>query len=252
MNNISNFIKTIRKIIQKYGIGKFFLYSISETKNNIINRTKGSFSQKGEDLVIAKLLGNKKKGLYIDVGAQNPDKFSNTKWFYNRGWSGINVEPNPKTFYLLNLKRPRDINLNIGISDKHSFLTYYEYYPDALSTFSETEAVRYKKMGYKLVKKYNVQTDTLSNIFKKHVNKPIDFISVDTEGTELNVMKSNDWKKYRPKVICVETSQHSLLPDSNSQKKRVILGYLKLQKYHEYYSNNLNTIFVDQKIKSVR
>ena len=82
-----------------------------------------SFSQYGEDVIIDRLLCHKKRGFYIDIGANHPDRFSNTKRFYVKGWSGINIEPNPIIFKKF-AKRTRDVNLNIGIGGGESTIGF--------------------------------------------------------------------------------------------------------------------------------
>lgn len=84
-----------------------------------------SFSQEGEDMILRKLLDRKTTGFYIDVGAHHPQRFSNTYFFYLKGWSGINIDPIPGRMKLFNQLRNRDINLEIGISESKKSLTYY-------------------------------------------------------------------------------------------------------------------------------
>ena len=100
----------------------------------------GSFSQKGEDLIIERIIGDIKKGFYIDIGAHNPNVFNNTKRFYQKGWQGINIEPNPRLIQEFFKQRPRDINLHIGIGKTSGSTTFFEFVVDGLSTFSKTEA----------------------------------------------------------------------------------------------------------------
>ena len=76
------------------------------------------YSQEGEDILIERMIGKKKKGFYIDIGAHHPYRFSNTYYFYKQGWSGINIEPNVEHFRYFLKHRKRDINLNKGLSDK--------------------------------------------------------------------------------------------------------------------------------------
>ena len=102
---------------------------------------RGSFSQYGEDLVIDRLLGNPAKGLYVDVGANDPELFSNTKMFYERGWCGVNIEPNATNHARFVKQRPSDMNLNIGVGEFEGSMTFHIFEPDQISTFSTTEPV---------------------------------------------------------------------------------------------------------------
>jgi FkbM family methyltransferase len=198
-----------------------------------------SYSQHREDIIIDKLLGNKKKGFYVDVGANNPTGFNNTKRFYDKGWNGINIEPNTRGYKLFLKERKRDINLNIGISKKEGKLILYEMEPDMLSTFSENEMKGYKKNGYKLVKERKVKTLPLKKVLEKYAkNKKIDFFSIDTEGFDMQVLESNDWKKYKPKVICIETVQNA------GEEKPEIEKFLEKVYYKRVYKNNTNSVYI--------
>ncbi|MFM6476289.1 MAG: hypothetical protein ACKPGH_22810, partial [Dolichospermum sp.] len=97
---------------------------------------KISFSQDGEDIVIAELFNNKPEGFYVDVGAHHPQRFSNTYYFYLNGWSGINIDAMPGSMKIFDDLRPRDINLEIPISDKSEILTYYEFDETSINSFS--------------------------------------------------------------------------------------------------------------------
>lgn len=104
---------------------------------------RNSYSQMGEDLEIDKILGYKKNVFYIDIGANDPVRFSNTNRFYKKGWQGINIEPNPNVFRNIDKARLRDTNLNVGIAYEKGNLTFYSFFPDTLSTFSEHQAKEY-------------------------------------------------------------------------------------------------------------
>jgi len=216
----------IEEIIKKYkiyGFKKFFQAVFLELYTLIYYRLiRGSFSQKGEDLVIDKLLGNKKSGFYIDIGANDPVRFSNTCRFYKKGWTGINIEPNPLLIKKINEFRPKDLNLNLGIAGAKSQMTFYSFFPDTLSTFSEEQAAEYQKEGFTLIDKLSIQVDSLENVFDQQLNgREIDFLSIDTESFDLIVLKSNNWKKYRPKIVCIEfnSDQAKQLLEENDYKK---------------------------------
>lgn len=217
-----------------------FLRKIYESKYFFLNNFFNSYSQHREDIIIDKLLKTKKNGFYVDVGANNPTGFNNTKRFYDKGWSGINIEPNTRGYKLFLEKRKRDINLNIGISKKESYLPFYHIEPDLLSTFSKEEMKSYLKNGYKLVEEKKVKTLPLKKVLNKYAkNKEIDFFSIDTEGFDLQVLKSNNWKKYKPKIICIETVPHTKGKQDNNSKT-----YLEKLGYKIAHQNNTNTIFI--------
>ena len=240
-------IGLLQEKLKIYGIKKSIQYGISETVGRLYKGLiQKSYSQQGEDLIIDKLLNYKKKGTYIDIGAFDPVRLSNTKRFYEKGWKGVNIEPDYNNYLKFVKLRPNDINLNIGISNKKDILKFFRFNVDTLSTFSKQEAEKYKKQGYKLLETIDVEVRTLSSIFSDvlKTNK-IDFLSVDTEGYDLEVLKSNDWNKYRPKIVCVETLIHSV----NNEKmiSKDIIKFLKQNGYKEVADTGINTIFLDSK-----
>lgn len=243
-----NMIKQIKYIYRTEGSIKLFFFLSHGINNKYIKPFfRGSFSQKGEDLIIEKIFRNKKQGFYVDVGAYDPIKLNNTGRLYLKGWKGINIEPNPKLIQSFFFQRKRDINLNIGIGTRTGVFNFYELIPDALSTFSQKEYKIYLNLGYRLKSKRKIHVLRLEKVLKKYVKGEIDFMSVDAEGLDLEVLQSNDWKKYRPKVICVETGEHGYLVEGkeSTNKKSSIDEFLAKRGYKEYYSNDLNTIYID-------
>jgi FkbM family methyltransferase len=172
-----------------------------------------SNAQNREDIILSGFFNGFEKGFYVDVGANHPDTLSISKYFYDRGWSGINIEPNTKLYKLLKQQRLRDINLNIGASDKPGKLTLREYPEgDGLSTFSKETQEQYQKSG-SIYKKntinyedHTVEVKPLSQIFEENDVKTVHFMNIDVEGFEYNVIQGNDWNKYRPLVLCIEAN----------------------------------------------
>jgi len=240
-------LEAIRKI-KIYGYKKSFIYIFYEINRIVFCQLfLNSYSQKKEDIYIDSLLKNKPKGFYVDVGAHDPTRFSNTKRFYNKGWSGINIEPDVNRFKMFEDERYRDINLNIGIGKKKSIMHFYKFIPNTLSTFSETEAKSYIKQNYELEKTTDVPIETLEQILDKYCEgKTIDFMSIDTEGFDTEVLMSNNWKKYKPTVICIESVKHTM----ENTSKRISLdqeGFLVSKGYIKKYDNNLNSIYLYSK-----
>lgn len=166
---------------------------------------RGSFSQDREDLLVDALLDRKRSGFYVDVGANDPARSSNTMRFYRRGWTGINIEPNPECHRRIAAARPRDVNLNIGVSREAGKSTFYAFVPDTRSTFSAATAARLRDKGLRMVASPSVELKPLAEVLERYGGgRTIDFLSVDTEGFDEQVLLSNDWERYRPTVICVE------------------------------------------------
>lgn len=172
-----------------------------------------SYAQNREDIILSGFFGDLDKGFYVDVGANHPDTLSITKIFYDKGWSGINLEPNRELYDLIVKNRPRDINLNLGAAAKEGELTLREYPDgDGLSTFSKAAQDDYQKSSsiYKdytrNYRDYKVPVKPLKDIFKEHKTKQINFMNIDVEGFEYQVIAGNDWDTYRPQVLCIEAN----------------------------------------------
>ena len=176
---------------------------------------KISYAQHGEDLVLHALLSNGAHkinwfGFYVDVGAFHPEKYSNTFLFYRQGWRGINIEADPQAMEAFNCNRTRDLNLSLGISNQAGYRDLFIFQAAAYNTFSEEVAKSYQQQGEILVKKESVKTVRLEQVLDEHlpVGQKIDFLSVDVEGLDLEVLESNNWEKYQPLFVLVES--HSL------------------------------------------
>jgi len=202
-------------------------------------RFLGSNSQHGEDIILSFLLRSVKKGFYVDIGANDPEVISNTKYFYDRGWRGINLEPHPILFDKICRIRIRDININAGVAQEETLLKFYridETEGTAGSTFDPKSAKELEQKGYKISPVLEMPVIPLQKIFNENLNnQKIDFMSIDTEGFDLEVLKSNNWNKYRPKFVLVETVNN----------KKEILAYMTENSYKVIFENTANTIFKD-------
>tara|TARA_B100000787_G_scaffold69870_1_gene51392 strand:- start:2393 stop:3142 length:750 start_codon:yes stop_codon:yes gene_type:complete len=237
---------SIKKII-KAVIPIFFINII----NNFLSRIyifltwdpsiSYSYSQEGEDMVLKRIFDNQTNGFYIDVGAHHPKRFSNTYNFYLKGWKGINIDAMPKSMDLFNKIRPRDINLELGVGQKEEELNYYIFNEPALNSFSkELSETRDKaKDSYFIKDIIKVEVKPLNKILDTHlINNDIDFLNVDVEGLDLDVLKSNDWSKYRPKFVLVEILSSSL----HNIDKDPIFQLMK-EKSYIIFSKQVNTVF---------
>jgi len=226
-----------------YGFCKFIKYAVLEAHRLFYwNLLKRSYSQGQEDIYIDKFLKNKKKGFYVDVGANDPSRFNNTKRFYKRGWQGINIEPNIILINKINKERKKDVNLNIGIGKSKGKMMMYVFYPDTLSTFSREKANEYIKQGFKIEKESKIEIRTLKDVFDQYVKGiKIDFLTVDTEGTDLDVLQSNDWNNYRPTLLCVEVNNLS----GCKFDIEILQKYLESVNYEKINYNGRNAIYFD-------
>ncbi len=170
---------------------------------------KMSYSRGGEDLILEEIFGTgKSKGFYVDVGAFHPIKYSNTFKFYLKGWRGINIDANKEVIDLFKKIRPRDINFSGGVGSETGVFEYFIFEEDqSMNTFSTSFKGQVEQEGTGLSEVKSIKVRTLVSILDEFLpeSMKIDFISIDVEGLDLEVLKSNDWKKYRPKAIVVET-----------------------------------------------
>lgn len=171
---------------------------------------KEYFSQNREDLILEAFFYYVKDGFYIDVGAFDPDYDSVTKRFYRAGWRGINIEPQLEKYQLFCKRRPRDINVGCGVGDIKSELRLRVYESGGLSTLSPAMQTAYETSQDASVKKHkdiSVPVRPLREILDEaKTPRDIHFMKVDVEGFEYQVIVSNDWKKYKPHVICIESN----------------------------------------------
>lgn len=198
--------------------------------------TYPSWSQSGEDRILDWLFGGRHTGFFVDIGAHHPQRYSNTYMLYLKGWRGINVDAMPGSMEPFRRVRPNDINLEIGISRQRQTLTYYSFDDPALNGFSPELAEERRKWNPdKVVAEHQIQTFPLSEVLDKHVpsGTEIDLLSVDVEGLDYEVLSSNDWDRYRPKVVIVEDLDFSIDGGSSTSEAVAILrshGYVAASK----------------------
>ncbi len=158
-------------------------------------------------MILNRMFENKTRGFFVDVGAHHPVRFSNTYFFFLLGWRGINIDPRPGCMDEFKTIRSEDINLELAVSNAESELVYYEFNESALNTVTNSFAVHYE--GYRdfhITRQSTVKAYRLDSILDDHLpeNQVIDFLNVDVEGHDLQVLLSNDWLRYRPQFVLVE------------------------------------------------
>jgi FkbM family methyltransferase len=203
-----------------------------------------SFSSAGEDMILRHLLGSDKlSGFYVDIGAFHPTLFSNTYFFYLNGWQGINVEARPGSKQLFDRVRPRDVNLEVGISRERGTLTYYFIAEDSPMNSFSPDFLREIKMLEHVKSELAIPTLPLAEVLDRHLppNQTIDFMNVDVEGHDFEVLESNDWERFRPRVIVVE-DQQLVANESQIVRMMQVHGYelcaqnvIILDKINEYF-----------------
>ena len=191
-----------------------------------------SFSIGAEDLVLMHLLQDMQSGFYVDIGAFHPEKHSNTFALYRYGWSGINIDAMPGVMQEFSKQRPRDINLEIGVAEKEGMLDFFIDSENGL--FNGFDNSFQKTLTSHNVKKVSVKTKPLAQILVENLpkNRGVDLLMVDVEGLELTVLASNNWEKFRPRVILIEdfTSFVDELPANPCVQFLLSKGYRVLHK----------------------
>jgi FkbM family methyltransferase len=199
-----------------------------------------SYSLEGEDIILRRIFEEKKKGFYVDVGAHHPKLFSNTYFFYKKGWSGINIDAMPGSMSLFKRWRPRDINLEVAIANEKQKLKFYIFNEPALNSFDQKLSQQRNSGPYHIVREQLFQTIPLAEILDKYLpdKQKIDFLSVDVEGWDLDVLQSNNWERFRPKYVLVECLDANL----ESIQKNAIYKFLR-EKHYDFFAKTIYTLF---------
>ena len=179
-----------------------------------------SHAQNLEDVRLWRVLYDCPDKFFVDCGANHPTKFSVTKWFSERGWSGINIEPGPD-YLELATARPNEINLNLAIGLTEGFC-------DLIVPDEATVRVRQRP---------------LADVLAEHARQTgISFLSVDVEGAEAEVLASNDWVRFRPRVVIVEAIDPITMLSNYQNWEPILLE----NSYHYAVSDGLNRFYVAQ------
>ncbi len=208
-----------------------------------------SFSQAGEDMIVRFFLRYREiaEMTYLDVGANDPIELNNTYYFYLRGFRGVLVEPNVSLCTRLRSVRPEDTTLaaGIGVGDATE-ADYYVMNFHGLNTFSKDEAehqVKASQGRIAIQKVIKMPLRDINDVMQRHFKGAPTFLSVDTEGMDLAILKSIDFKRYRPKIVCAET-----LVSSTTTTRPEIPEFMIAQGYLARGGSFVNTIFVDSTI----
>ncbi len=237
MNTISLFNtkrlipRKLKRVIQRWLPSKYY--------------AQRTWSQCGEDQILLHLLRTIVVGRnveYVDIGANHPFHLSNTALLYLHGGYGVLVEPNPQLALVLKVMRHRDQVLQCGVSTSdQTHGKYYMFDAHTLNTFSQQEYSRYMAMGEEPIGVISVVLKDVNEILGM-VNH-LDFLNIDIEGMDFEILKAIDWKRFRPTIICAETLtfEKEKLP----AKLLCVHDYLIDKGYSVYADTHLNTIFVD-------
>lgn len=198
-----------------------------------------SYAQNFEDVILWRCLKELTFGFYIDLGANHPIHGSVTKWFYDNGWSGINVEPHPDLYEELSRARPRDINLQLAIDVESGHLDFYIVKPHGLSTLDAEIAAKYKNMGFE-VRKQSVQSVTMDKLIALYANREVHFLKIDIEGREFSAIKAIKFSEFRPWIIIVECTKPMSTDPSFQDWEPLIVS----ANYTMCYTDGLNRFYL--------
>ena len=167
-----------------------------------------SHAQNGEDVVLWRALGHVEHGRYVDLGAADPHADSVTKAFYERGWSGLDVEPTDSFAQRLREDRSRDIVVQVVVGeDDHGEATLHEVPGTGLSSVHDEHAAEHRAVGYE-TRELRVPVRRLDSLVQEHLDgEPVHFLKIDVEGAEAEVLSSVDLSIWRPWVIVVEATR---------------------------------------------
>ncbi|MFY0736513.1 FkbM family methyltransferase [Aurantimonas sp. NFXS3] len=194
-----------------------------------------SYAQNFEDVLLNRVFGGKQTGFYIDIGAYKPVEGSVTKLFYDRGWSGINIEPG-SVFDELQAARPRDINLRMAVLDYTGEVAFFEN-PRDRGTSHVAEEVDATAV--------TVPCDTLERIVQSYSNgRVIDFLKVDAEGAEATIVRSTNWRNLRPPVMLFEATRPWSTTLANDEWEPL----LQEQGYTRVFFDGINCYYVPDEL----
>lgn len=198
------------------------------------------FSQEGEDRFLERLFAEKSEGIYVEIGGHHPLRFSNTASFYLKGWKGVIIEPDERNLRPFQTIRPRDTFVNKAIGKERASRTFYLMEEGALNSFDKPYIDwLVQDQGYKLWKSVEMEVCPLRDLVSElPLLHQVDFLSIDVEGLEMDVLQSNDWQKLKPTVIVVEILNCQLSDLSKSEVHQFLIN-----KNYEAIGKTVNSVF---------
>jgi FkbM family methyltransferase len=243
---VKRIVRNAREIVKKLLPSKLVEY-LANIKNHNLDDSYSdvysikSYSQEGEDMILRRIFENQKTGFYVDAGAHHPFRFSNTYYFYKQGWQGINIDAMPGSMNIFRRFRKRDINIESGVALNDAQYTFFVFKEEALNTFDDVLAQQYKSAGYEILSQLQVRARPLADLLKEYLpfGQRIDLLSVDVEGFDLDVLKSNDWQLFRPRVLITEE-----LRSVSGGGKDSVRKFLTNVGYHEFARTYNSVIYM--------
>jgi len=207
MNKIFRFLRSLLRLLPRKNWGNFVQTSEVAGFNNAFSI---SWSQGGEDLALLHAIAGKRDGLFIDVGAHHPYRFSVTHHLSRIGWRGVNVDANGELIKIFNQERKRDINICAAVGTENSY-TFTIFKEPALSSVNNEWKDKFQADGWEVERTVTVPGITLREIYDQNFLKEcIDLLSIDAEGSDFNVLKSMDFESLEkdrfPRFLLLEAA----------------------------------------------
>ena len=199
-----------------------------------------SHAQNFEDVILWRSLSRVQNGFYIDLGAQHPINDSVTCSFYERGWSGINIEPHKDFLELLKESRSRDLNLGCLVGARSGSINFYLAMDGSgLSTGKQEFADNLRISSIPVVTE-SIEVRTLSEICEKYVRNEIHFLKIDVEGMESEVIQGADFSRFRPWIVLVESFKPNSRIENHDEWEESLIEH----RYEMVYADGLNRFYL--------
>jgi FkbM family methyltransferase len=213
----------------------------SRIEEKIMEYAMVSYAQNFEDVMLMRALNGVQNGFYVDVGAWQPDLHSVTRAFYEAGWSGMNVEPNPEIIAQYVDKRPRDINIQAAVSHEQGLAEMFFVSDSGLSSIDANNMALYKNHGFDVTPE-QVRVTTLAHLFEHYVpaQQEVHFLKVDVEGFEKNVVLGADWQRFRPWIVLLEATLPLMQVENHHEWEHLLLE----ADYSFVYADGLNRFYL--------
>ena len=199
-----------------------------------------SYAQNFEDVMLRRALQDIESGYYVDIGAADPDADSVTRWFYHNGWRGLNVEPDPRYFPRLEERRPEDTNIQCAVGATSGNMIFNITPAGGLSTGNRERLTEIVNIEHAITKPIVVPAVTLDQLLTLTCGKSVEFLKIDVEGMEYDVISAASLVECRPIIIVVEAT----MPNTQHPSHQVWEPILLERKYRFAWFDGLNRFYV--------
>lgn len=190
------------------GVINSYYPNLAANLNDLLLQSRIAFSQNGEDLVVRNFLNGAPApiGMYVDIGAYHPIRFSNTFALYLAGWRGVNIDANIEAINEFNRLRPDEINLHLAVAPSPTKLQFARFEEGAYNTLNYTrENLAISNISSPLKDIQEMECAGINDVLDKYTSgKKFDFLNIDVEGLDLRLFNAIDFTRFRPHIVAVE------------------------------------------------